>query len=150
MSPIKWRNRKADSPRTNLAQWAEGFFNEDAGLFNRRWANEEWLPAVNVQETDSSFDLEVAAPGMKKEDFMLEVNKGVLSIRAEQQSESEDKTEHYTRKEFDYRSFNRSFWLPENVDVDSIKANYKDGILEISVPKTEIEATEPSKIIKIA
>lgn len=100
-------------------------------------------------ETDTAFDLEVAAPGMKKEDFKLEVKEGMLYISAATKMEKEEKDDNYTRKEFSYSTFERSFWLPENVKSDNIKAAYKDGILTITLPKVKVEKKEPAKMIKI-
>lgn len=128
--------------------WIENFFRDD-DFFANRWTREMTVPAVNVKETDKDFTLEVAAPGMKKEDFKVEVKEGNLCISAENKMEKEEKEEGYTRKEFSFTSFTRSFWLPENVKSDDIKANYKDGILHITLPKVKVEKKEPSKVIKI-
>jgi HSP20 family protein len=149
MSLINWR-KNGNYPGSALVGWAEDLFKDDDGFFDRPWNKERFLPAVNVEETDNAFNLEVAAPGMEKKDFKLEVDKGMLRISAETETSKEDKTDHYTRKEFDYRSFERSFWLPENVKVDGISANYKDGILVITVPKLAVKKEEAVKKIKIA
>ncbi len=150
MSLEKWRKSGKNYPRTTLTNWVEDFFRDDDGFFNRRWRRDELLPAVNVQENETSYDLEVAAPGMKKEDFKIEVENGVLLISAETKTETEDTTDNYTRKEFDFRSFKRSFWLPENIDLDNIKANYKEGILEVSIPKTRVEEEKKGKTIEVS
>lgn len=107
-------------------------------------------PSVNVVETKNAFGLEVAAPGMKKEDFKVEVKDGCLVISAETKAEKEQKEENYTRKEFNYQAFTRSFWLPENVKADDIKATYMDGILKLNVPKIKVEKEEPAKSVKVS
>ncbi len=105
-------------------------------------------PAVNVKETEQAFVLEVAAPGLQKTDFQIKVEKDVLSIANEVKNESETKTDHYKRKEFNYQAFKRSFTLPENVNVESITAEYKDGILHVTLAKNEKEK-EALKIVEV-
>jgi HSP20 family protein len=98
------------------------------------------VPAVNVKETDTAFELEMAAPGMEKKDFKVELEQDTLVISAQKENKSEEKSEDgkYSRKEFIYQSFRRSFNLPEDiVKADEISANYKEGILHIMVPKKE-------------
>ena len=98
------------------------------------------VPAVNVKETDSAFELELAAPGMEKKDFKIELEHDTLVISAQRETKAEEKSEDgkYARKEFSYQSFRRAFHLPENsVNDNEITANYKDGILHILVPKKE-------------
>ena len=146
MSLIKWRNPGELMPA--FPNWMENFMRDD-DFFANRWTREMTVPAVNVKETDKEFMLEVAAPGMKKDDFKVEVKEGNLYLSAETKMEKEEKSENYTRREFSFSSFNRSFWLPENVKADDIKATYKDGILFISLPKVKVEKKEPGKVIKI-
>lgn len=98
------------------------------------------VPAVNVKETDTAFELEMAAPGMEKKDFKVELEQDTLVISAQKENKTEEKSEdgRYSRKEFNYQSFKRSFHLPEDmVKADEISANYKEGILHIMVPKKE-------------
>lgn len=133
--------------RTSLMPWADRFFADD-DFFNRWW-REDRLPAVNVAETEKEFKLEVAAPGMKKEAFKVEIKEGVLYISAETKFEKEEKEENYMRKEFSFRSFKRSFYLPENVREDSILANYQDGILYLTLPKVKADKKEKAKKIEI-
>lgn len=146
MSLIKWRSPSEMMPA--IPNWMDNFFRDD-DFFANRWTREMTVPAVNVQETEKEFRLEVAAPGMKKEDFKLEVKEGMLYISAETKEEKEMKEEGYTRKEFNYHSFSRSFWLPENVKSDDIKATYKDGILNLVLPKAKVEKKVPTKLIEI-
>lgn len=97
------------------------------------------IPAVNVTENKKEYKLEVAAPGFKKEDFNLEVKNGYLTISGESKSDEEKKDEQYTRREFRYNSFSRSFALPDNVREQDIQARYNDGILWITLPKATDE-----------
>ncbi|MBK7872616.1 MAG: Hsp20/alpha crystallin family protein [Saprospiraceae bacterium] len=142
MSLINWR-RGDLLPSFN--SMVENFFDNDND-FEKWWKGAKTIPAVNVVETDKSFDMEVAAPGMKKEDFKVEVKEGMLMISAETKHEEEETKENYTRREFSYSSFNRSFRLPENVKADNIVANYKDGILKLTMPKKV--ASKPEETVK--
>lgn len=95
------------------------------------------IPAVNVKENENGFQIEVAAPGLKKEDFKLSLHENRLTISAKQEAKTEEKTEKYTRQEFNYTSFQRTFTLPKNVDGDKIDATYSEGILHVGLPKKE-------------
>lgn len=111
------------------------------------------VPAVNVKETNDSYELEVAAPGMSKQDFKVELDNNLLVISAEKEHKHEDQNDQggYTRREFNYQSFVRTFSLPERlVQGDQISARYHDGILHITVPKTEEAKVKPAKQIEIA
>jgi HSP20 family protein len=110
------------------------------------------VPAVNVRETADTFEVEMAAPGMKKEDFKVELNNNVLTISSEQKQEHEEKNdERFTRKEFSYQSFQRSFQLSrEAVDADNIRAKYENGVLHLVIPKREEVKQKPSKLISIS
>lgn len=111
------------------------------------------LPSVNVRETNDAFHIEVAAPGMKRDDFKVELDNNFLTISAEveQKNENTDERDGYTRREFSYQSFQRSFALPENkVEGEKIAAKYVDGILNITVPKKEEAKPKPAKQIKVS
>lgn len=111
------------------------------------------LPAVNIHEKEDKFILELAAPGMSKEDFMLEVNNNNLTITAQRKSQSErnDKTGNYTLKEFNYQHFSRSFKLPESkIVLDKISAKYDNGILNIDIPKQVKALSDSSRRIEIS
>ncbi|WP_018611176.1 Hsp20/alpha crystallin family protein [Segetibacter koreensis] len=122
------------------------------------WSNSNYsmtgttLPAVNVKETPDSFVVEMAAPGMKKEDFKVELNNNVLTISSEVQQENENKEDdRYTRREFSYQSFQRSFQLSrEAVDADNIQAKYENGVLHLTIPKREEVKQKPSRLINIS
>ena len=107
------------------------------------------LPAVNIKENEKDFELELAIPGRKKEDFNIEVDDHVLTISAETKSEENVKEENYTRKEFSYESFKRSFTLPETVNEDKINAAYEDGVLKFTLPKKEEALPKPKRMIEI-
>ncbi|WP_235689674.1 Hsp20/alpha crystallin family protein [Fulvivirga lutea] len=111
------------------------FFENDR-MMNLDWAN-GWtkMPSANVLEDDKEFKIELAAPGMKKNDFKVDIVNNQLTISSEVTDDKEVKEENYTRKEFNYNSFSRTFILPETVDVAKIEATYKDGILTLDLPK---------------
>ena len=129
------------------------FFNNDLmdwNLSNYSSTNTS-LPAVNVKESDNEFVIDVAAPGMTKNDFKINFQNNVLTISSEKKEEKEDKKESFTRKEFSYQSFQRSFTVSENtIDSDKINAKYNDGILRITLPKREEIKPKPLKEIKIS
>ena len=110
------------------------------------------VPAVNVTENDNEFCIEVAAPGMNKKDFNVSYENGRLTISSEHKDEKEEKKEgKVTRREFSYQSFQRSFTVAENtVNTDKISANYKDGILHITLPKRDEVKPRPAKMISIS
>lgn len=101
------------------------------------------IPAVNISENLINFAVELAAPGLKKEDFSIEIDEETLTVSVKQASEAEEKEENndsqYQRREFNYREFKRSFKMPENVKSEDVKATYTDGILKITLPKKEEE-----------
>lgn len=108
------------------------------------------IPAVNVTENDNEYKMEVAVPGFKKEDFSLEVKNGYLTISGERKEESVNKeTDKYTRREFSFSTFTRSFALPDDVLDAKINARYNDGILVVNLPKTKTETADVSKKITI-
>lgn len=114
---------------------------------------ERSLPAVNIKETDTDYLIELAAPGMNKEDFSIELEDGILTIGSERKEVIEDKEtdDSYFRKEFNYQSFQRCFRMPENaVNMEKIEANYKDGILNVKLPKVEKAVEKRSRQIKIS
>ncbi|MBL7928964.1 MAG: Hsp20/alpha crystallin family protein [Bacteroidia bacterium] len=107
------------------------------------------VPAVNISETNENFKIEVAAPGMNKEDFKLSVDNDLLTISAEKKEEKEENDTRYTRKEFSFVSFSRSFNMPEIVDSEKIDATYKNGVMSIILPKKEEARPRPPREIKV-
>jgi len=118
---------------------------------NRNFSNTNTtLPSVNVKESADGFEVDMAAPGLEKKDFKIEINHGTLTISSEKKVENETKTgEHFKRREFSYQSFSRSFTLPEMVDGDKVSAKYENGILKVSIPKKEEAKPKPEKTIEI-
>ena len=119
-------------------------------IFNQDWNNQNLsLPAVNIIEADDHFDIQLATPGMKKSDFQIEVEEGVLIISSDTHTKSNETETSFTRKEFGYHSFKRSFNIPDTINVDKITAAYKEGILTVSLPKKEEALPQPKKLISI-
>jgi len=108
------------------------------------------VPSANIKEKDNRFEVELAAPGMQKDDFKVEVANNILTVSAERKDEKNEENENYTRKEFSYSSFTRSFELPATVNADAIKAAYENGILVLTLPKKEEATVNNKKAIEIA
>ena len=106
-------------------------------------------PAVNITEKEDAFHLELVAPGKEKKDFSVELEEDTLTISTNSDSGIVEDDPQFTRREFDYASFNRSFHIPETIDTKSIKANYKNGLLSIVLPKLKEAIPEPKKQIEI-
>lgn len=126
------------------------FFSDDFMIADRqRPANT--MPAVNVKEDDTQYTLEVAAPGMNREDFHVEVNHNVLTISSQQEEKQEEQGNNgnYTRREFRYSTFSRSFTLPETVEHEQINARYDSGVLHVTLPKREEARTKAPRTIEI-
>ena len=138
----------------NFPTWSnllEDFFNRDLpSVFSSNYNTGYSLPKVNINETADNYQLEMAAPGLKKSDFNLEIDNQVLTISTATKEEQEHKEENYTRREFGYSSFKRTFTLPESVDDGKINASYDEGILRILLPKKEEAKQKPARNIKIS
>ena len=107
------------------------------------------VPAVNIKELDTHFEIELAIPGKNKNDFEIEIEDGLLSISSSFNKEQKEDNSKLTRIEFDYNSFKRTFSIPESVDSSKIEATYKGGILKISLSKRDEVLPEPKKLIKV-
>ena len=107
------------------------------------------VPSVNIVETDTAFKVAVAAPGKTRKDFNVELDDHVLTVSSETTQKDESKTAQFTRREFAYDSFQRSFRLPETIDTSGINAKYDNGILTIALPKLQEAIPEPKKQIEI-
>lgn len=118
-------------------------------FFEGEFFNGSSMPAVNVKENTDDFQIELAAPGMKKEDFKVDVENGILCISSETKENKEEKEDNYTRKEFSYSSFSRSFTLPDSINKDAITAKYDDGVLRLTLAKKEEVKSQPTKTISI-
>ena len=117
--------------------WNEWF--DNAGL----WGRVLNIPAVNITEQKDDYLVSLAAPGMKKEDFKIDVDGNMLTISAEKEDSKEEKDKKFTRKEFNYSSFSRTFTLPEEILKEKIEAKYEDGVLKIVLPRRE-ESKKPA------
>jgi HSP20 family protein len=122
----------------------------DNDFFPVMSTNTNSMPAVNIKEDEKSFMLDLAVPGIDKKDLKIDINEDLLTISSETKNDSEENKDGYKRKEFSYTSFCRSFQIPENVNREKIEANYKDGILSVSLPKFEEEKNKISRQIKIS
>ncbi len=117
-----------------------GFNDVFESIFNDTFFNDRMItrvPAVNISESENSYHLEFAAPGLKKEDFKLNLERNQLTISVEQSAEQQDNQKNYNKREYSYSSFVRSFTLPDTADHSQIDASYTDGILRIDIAKRE-------------
>jgi len=117
---------------------------------NNHGGKASFVPPVNISEKSDAYLVELSVPGFKKEDFKIEAEKDILSISCEIKEEKKDETREFTRREFRYGSFSRSFTLPENVNTDGIQARYENGILMLDIPKKKITNESKSKEIKVS
>ena len=111
--------------------WNEWF--DDTRFFNRVAT----IPSVNITENSNHYNVALAAPGLKKDDFKIDVDGNMLTISSEKEEKKEEKDERYTRKEYSFSSFSRSFTLPEDVKEEAIEANYENGVLNLKLPRKE-------------
>lgn len=107
------------------------------------------LPEANIVETQKEYQIELAAPGLDKKDFNIEMKNGMLTISAEKEEETKSEDKNYISKEFSYSSLYRSFVLPDNLLTEKIDAKYENGVLKLKLPKSEVSVTEPVKHIKV-
>ncbi|WP_461790726.1 Hsp20/alpha crystallin family protein [Pedobacter sp.] len=142
MSLVKFNNRTR-----NTAPYFNNVFDSlFSDALNKNYGISK-MPAVNIAETAVSYKIELAAPGLNKEDFKIELKKDNLSVWAEKKSEQTEEQKDYTRKEFEYLSFARSFVLPEGVDTEKISAEYLNGVLNITLGKKEPAKDEHKEIV---
>lgn len=124
------------------------FFDDDA-LFNSPMTRRS-MPSVNIKETEKNYELEMAAPGYSKKDFNISIDNNMLTVSAERKQEQEKKADHYTRREFGYESFSRSFNLPANTNEEDISARYEDGILKLTINKKDSPQSNRRKPITVS
>lgn len=143
MSLIKFRNtRPAVDPFRSMF---DDFFGSE--FFDNKVAMRGFnTPAANIKETEKGYHIELAAPGMSKKDFDIQVDEDVLTISNSEEHENKEERDDYSVREFNYSAFRRSFRLPENVDGESIKAKYEDGMLVIDIPKVEQKVEKARQI----
>jgi len=143
--------KRSNSLFPSVPSFFDDFFTRD--VFDWSNANSAYgssLPAVNIKEDENVFEVEVAVPGLKKDDFKIELENDVLTISSEKEFQEEKGDDNYKRREFRYSSFKRTFSLPQNkVDGDKVKAKYVDGVLHITLPKREEAKPKPIRTIQI-
>ncbi|WP_367867235.1 Hsp20/alpha crystallin family protein [Pedobacter sp. WC2423] len=142
MSLIKFNGNSSNSLSTGFNDIFESIF-KDTFYSDRMMSR---VPAVNVYETQDHYEIEMAAPGLNKEDFNIKLDKNLLTVSVEQQNQEVKENKQYNRREFSYSSFVRSFALPESADDAQIEAKYNDGVLRILVVKKEEAKQLPRKI----
>ncbi|MBX7050879.1 MAG: Hsp20/alpha crystallin family protein [Flavobacteriales bacterium] len=145
MNIAKFRNYQV--PGFRNPSFFDDFVMRD--FFQNKHAVGLTIPSANIIETEKSFKIELAAPGMEKSDFNVQIEKDVLTISSEKKQEEKVQDEKYTRQEFAYRSFSRSFTLPETIDHDLVKAVYENGILSVELPKKTEVVKSNKKMIEI-
>ncbi|NND88559.1 MAG: Hsp20/alpha crystallin family protein [Flavobacteriaceae bacterium] len=144
-------NNNSNNNFPSISSWFDDLVSRDLStVFNSNFNTGMTLPRVNIKETADAFLVEMAVPGMKKSDFQLDLDNQELSISTESKHEHEEENDQYTRREFGYSSFKRTFTLPESVDDEKIEARYEDGILKIDLPKKEEAKRKPVKKIEIS
>lgn len=126
----------------NLFDFGGGLLNFDGGALA--------VPDANIVENSKDFKIELAAPGLERDDFKVEVENGVLTVSAEKEEENKEENENYKRREFAYNSFCRSFTLPENSLPDKLDAKYENGVLKLTLPKKEMTISKPVRKIKVS
>ena len=133
MTLVKWNNNTNNALLPGFNDVFESIFNDT--FFNDRMVAR--VPAVNISESEDNYHVELAAPGLKKDDFKLNLERNILTISVEQSSNHQDSQKNYSKREYSYSSFVRSFTLPESADDSRIDAYYNDGILRIDIAKRE-------------
>jgi HSP20 family protein len=144
MTLVKFNNVQKNA----VSPWFSDVFDS---LINDSILNDRFVaktPAVNIAETENEFHIELAVPGLKKEDFKINLDKNVLSVLAEKKAENVEEGKKYSKREYSYNSFVRSFTLPESADHGKIAAEYTDGVLKLNVAKKE-EAKIQSREIAV-
>ena len=131
MSLIRYNSN--DFAPTSFSSLIDGLFNDSL----TRSGGSQFVPKVDIIENEKAYELHVAAPGLAKEDFNIELNDNLLTVSGERKFSNEKKDKNYHSIETQYGSFSRSFTLPENVDTEKINAKYNSGILELTIPKDE-------------
>ena len=129
-----------------LRSLLEDFWGGTDFLAPKFFGEKDWLPSVNIKETDANFIIDLMAPGFKKSDFKITIENGMLNISSDKTEETEETNERFTRKEFSFNAFTRTFTVPENVDIEKIHAEFNDGILSLTMDKVPEAITKPIEI----
>jgi HSP20 family protein len=146
MSIIRYNSALNDFVPTSFSNLIDRFFND--AVTRKGGSQYSFVPRVDIVEDEKAFEIHVAAPGLNKEDFKLELNDNYFTISGERKFSKEKKENNYHSIETQYGTFSRSFVLPENVDAEKISAKYNNGILEVTVPKDEKKAVKTTIEVK--
>lgn len=146
MTLIKYNPRNFSTQGVN--RFFDNFFNDDFSYGNGLSESKSFVPQVDISESEEAFEIQFAVPGIKKEDFTLEINDGRLTVNGERKINEEKNEKNFHSIETKYGSFSRSFQLPDNINEEKIGAEYKDGILNVSVPKDEKKVLKRSISVK--
>ncbi len=141
MALIKYSRPNVDLQSKNFSDILDEFFNESLN-----YRKDSFMPSVDISETENEFEVSVALPGMKKEDITVDLENGRLSISGERKFENEENGKNFHRVESSFGSFNRSFQLPDTINEDSIEAKYNNGVLNITIAKSEEKVKKQIKI----
>lgn len=139
--------RRVNNNYPTFRNWMDDFFGTVDNSVN--FWNKSNVPAVNISENDENFKIEFAAPGLTKADFAINLDNDILTVKSEKEENNEETNTNFTRKEFNFSSFQRTFTLPDSADGEKVKAEYKDGILNIEIPKKEEAKVKPAREIEI-
>jgi HSP20 family protein len=148
MSNLTTRKSEPDS----LPTFFSDFFQRDP-FFKPGWLDREFgkdLPSANIKETEKEYQIDLVAPGFKKEEFTIDLEDELLTISAEKKEEKSTEKERYTRKEYSYNSFSRAFSMPKNTNPEKLEARYEDGVLKINLPKLAETKAKPKKKVSIS
>lgn len=145
MRNLRWVKHNEPLLPSAIADQFHSFFNDD--VFRKEFVSSR--PLVNISESEEAFNIELAAPGLEKGDFNIDLDKEILTISVEKEVNNEETGDNYTKREFNYQAFKRSFTIPETVDVDAIRGTYTNGILSVTLPKTA-EVKNQKRAIEIA
>ena len=142
MALIKYTRPNTDLFSRSFNDVIDEFFSSAAN-----YRKDNFLPSVDVSETDSRFEISVELPGMKKEDIMVDLEKGRLTISGERKFENKEEGKNYHRVESHYGEFSRSFYLPDSINEETINAKYENGILNITIDKSEDKVKRSIEIV---
>ena len=154
MSLKKWIEPSFNFP-TSFNTWMDDVFGKDfrgqdfSGLMEKLGRMGTSVPAANIHETPEMYALELAAPGMQKDDFQIALKDQMLTISSEKKQENEEKEKNMIRREFSFSSFSRSFHLPEDIDAEKIAAQYENGVLQVSIPRKERKQADQGRKISV-
>lgn len=144
MTLIKARRPKYTPAYNHFPSFFRNFMDDDF-IGNSRFS----VPAINIVDENDHYKVELAAPGMNKSDFEINVENDILTVKGKKEIKDEDRNDNYIKREFSYAEFSKSFTLPETVNQDKIDANYKSGVLILDLPKLDAAKAKPVKEISI-